>query len=127
MELWDRIDGLSGPVAATLPDCASLLGVELAAVQDVAAEVTPYLHADGSPRWSVAELADRLGLTARDHKGHRLPRRTGDRDGGRGRRHARLGAAATNQHRAAKRAAELAEPEPDVKDLADLDADTAGG
>jgi phage protein D len=122
-ELWDRVDGLPAPIAASLPDCAAVLRVELAAVEAAARHVAPYQHADGSPRWSVAEVADRLGLVDRDGKGHRLSRRTGDGDEGRARRHAQRGAAATNGRRAADRAAaELAaapEPEP-VEDLAEL-------
>jgi hypothetical protein len=127
-ELWDRLDGGHGPVAASLPDCAALLGAELPAVEAAARHVAPYVHADGSPRWSVAELADRLGLADRNTKGYRLGRRSGDRDGGRGRRHSRRGAAATKARRAAERAAELAEPEPErVEDLAELvDLDGAG-
>lgn len=120
-ELWDRLDGLHGPVAATLPHAAALLGADLAAVELAAREVEPYQHADRSPRWSVGELVSaRLGLADRDGKGHRRSRRTGDRFG-EARRHSRRGAAATNQARAADRAAaagELVEDLPAVEDLA---------
>jgi hypothetical protein len=100
-EVWDRADGLDVPVAATLPDAAALLGVSLAVVEQAARHVPPYVHADGSPRWSVGELADRLGLADHDRKGHRRSWRTGGRFG-EGRRHTRLGAAATNGGRAAE-------------------------
>jgi hypothetical protein len=123
-EVWSRLDGHHGPVAATLPDAAVLLGAELAAVEAAARTVEPYRHADGSPRWSVGELADRLGLAEHDRKGHRHGWRTGDRDSGPGRRrHARRGAAVTNGRHAAKRAAgELVEDLAAVEDLADPDA-----
>jgi hypothetical protein len=127
-ELWDRLDGLHGPVAATLPDCAALLGAELPAVEAAARHVTPYRHADGSPRWSVGELADRLGLADHDRKGRRRSWRTGDATGDPTRGHARRGAAATNGRRWPL---SHAEPEPvEVEDLAaveDLaDPDAAG-
>jgi hypothetical protein len=127
-ELWDRIDGGHAPIAATLPDAAELLGASLAAVELAAREVEPYLCGDGITRkWSIGELADRLGLADHNGKGYRRSWRTGDRHGDRGRRHARRGAAATNGHRA--------DPEPiedwaqdraaGVEDLADPD-DLAG-
>jgi hypothetical protein len=124
-ETWNRIDGLPLPVAASLDDAAALLGAPLADVEAAARHVEPYLCGDGITRkWSLGELADRLGLADHDRKGHRLTRRTGDRHEGRSRRHAQRGAAATNGRRAAERAAaELAaaraEPEP-VEDLAEL-------
>jgi hypothetical protein len=55
----------SQPVAATLEQCAELLGVDLAQVEVAAVGLEPYEHADGSPRWSVRELAITLGLERR--------------------------------------------------------------
>lgn len=131
-ELWDRRDGLNGPVAASLPDCAALLGVPLLAVEAAAAHVEPYICGDGRTRkWSVAELRARLGLVDLDRRGRRRVTRTGDRLGEPRRHAARRGAAVTNGRRKAERAAQaglvLDPPEPvedlaAVEDLADLDA-----
>jgi hypothetical protein len=48
------------PVAATLPDCADYLGVPLERLRPVAAQVEPYRHLDGSPRWSLFLLEREL-------------------------------------------------------------------
>jgi hypothetical protein len=55
----------SRPVAATLEQCAKLLGVDLAQVEAAAVGLEPYEHADGTPRWSVRALAVTLGLEQR--------------------------------------------------------------
>jgi hypothetical protein len=39
---------LGRPIAAPLPRCAELLGVALATVQEAAANIEPYLRADGT-------------------------------------------------------------------------------
>jgi hypothetical protein len=52
------------PVATTLERAAELLGAEVAAVAAAAAGLRPYTHRDGSPRWSLRELARELGGTA---------------------------------------------------------------
>jgi hypothetical protein len=45
------------PIAAPLERCAELLGVELAGVHDVAANVEPYIGADGTEVWSLCRLS----------------------------------------------------------------------
>jgi hypothetical protein len=39
-----------------LQRCAQLLGVDLAALQEVAANVEPYICADGTRIWSLMQL-----------------------------------------------------------------------
>jgi hypothetical protein len=48
------------PIAAPLPRCAELLGVDLATVREVAANVEPYLRADGTRIWSLMQLERQL-------------------------------------------------------------------
>jgi hypothetical protein len=117
-EVWNRADGLHVPVAATLPDAAELLGADLAAVEAAAVDISPYRHADGSARWSVGELAARLGLAELDSKGRRRSRRSGDRYGP-GRWSARAGAMASNQRRWA--ATVEHEPPPAVEDPGEVE------
>jgi hypothetical protein len=119
-------------------DCARLLGVPLPVVEVAAGDLEPYLCGDGrTHKWSVAELADRLGVRRRDHTGARLTRRAAE--DGRARRAARNGARATMARRAAQhtRGPVLDDPlpatpervedlaEPDVAGVEDLAA--AGG
>jgi hypothetical protein len=48
--------GLGRPIAAPLEHCAALLGVDLATVRKVAANVEPYVRADGTKIWWGAPL-----------------------------------------------------------------------
>jgi hypothetical protein len=45
---------------------AQLLGRPLPMVERAARKVEPYRHADGTPRWSLRELAIALGLDGAD-------------------------------------------------------------
>jgi hypothetical protein len=47
---------LGRPIAAPLERCAELLGVDLATVRKLAADVEPYLRADGTKVWSLMQL-----------------------------------------------------------------------
>jgi hypothetical protein len=61
MRTWERHDpDPARPVAAPLDRCAELLGVELARVQEAAANVEPYLRADGTKVWSLMQLERQL-------------------------------------------------------------------
>ena len=51
---------LGRPIAAPLERCAELLGVELAALQEAATNVEPYLRADGTRIWSLMQLERQL-------------------------------------------------------------------
>jgi len=51
---------LGRPIAAPLERCAELLGVDLATIQQLAADVEPYLRADGTKVWSLMQLERRL-------------------------------------------------------------------
>jgi hypothetical protein len=53
--------GYGRPVAATLAVAAQLLGASPQRVLDAAQLVEPYVHANGSPRWSVMLLERALG------------------------------------------------------------------
>jgi hypothetical protein len=48
------------PIAAPLQRCAELLGVDLTTIQEVAANVEPYLRADGTRIWSLMQLERQL-------------------------------------------------------------------
>jgi hypothetical protein len=48
------------PIAAPLERCAELLGVDLASLHEAAAEVEPYLCADGAKVWSLMQLERQL-------------------------------------------------------------------
>jgi hypothetical protein len=56
---WQDPD-LGQPIAAPLQRCAQLLGVDLATIQAVAANVEPYICADGTRIWSLMQLERRL-------------------------------------------------------------------
>ena len=56
---WHDPD-LGRPIAAPLERCAELLGVDLATVRELAAEVEPYLRADGTRIWSLMQLERQL-------------------------------------------------------------------
>ena len=48
------------PIAAPLERCAELLGVDLATIQEAAANVEPYVRADGTKVWSLMQLERQL-------------------------------------------------------------------
>jgi hypothetical protein len=52
--------GLSRPIAAPLERCRELLGVDLATIREAAANVEPYIHADGTRIWSLMQLERQL-------------------------------------------------------------------
>src|SRR5918995_4477303 len=56
---WQDPD-LVRPIAAPLQQCAELLGVDLATIQEAAANVEPYLCADGHRVWSLMQLERQL-------------------------------------------------------------------
>ena len=56
---WHDLE-LGRPIAAPLPRCAELLGVDLVTVRKVAADVEPYLRADGTRIWSLMQLERQL-------------------------------------------------------------------
>jgi hypothetical protein len=56
---WHDPD-LGRPIAAPLERCAQLLGVDLVTVQELAANVEPYLRADGIRIWSLMQLERQL-------------------------------------------------------------------
>ena len=61
MSAWDGNDPTFGrPLAAPLEQCAQLLGVDLATMRTVAADVEPYLRVDGIRVWSLMQLERRL-------------------------------------------------------------------
>jgi hypothetical protein len=61
MRTWEARDPDSGrPIAAPLDQCAELLGVDLATVCEVAANVEPYVRADGTKIWSLMQLERQL-------------------------------------------------------------------
>jgi hypothetical protein len=67
---------LGRPIAAPLERCAELLSVDLATVRELAADVEPYLRADGSKVWSLMPLERRLRPQAyRRRRGGYLDRR----------------------------------------------------
>jgi hypothetical protein len=61
MWTWEAHDPAFGrPLAAPLERCAELLGVDLATLRQVAAEVEPYIRVDGTKVWSLMQLERRL-------------------------------------------------------------------
>jgi hypothetical protein len=61
MQAWEAQDPTrTWPVAAPLERCAELLGVELGAVYEAAAQVEPYLRVDGTKVWSLMQLERHL-------------------------------------------------------------------
>ena len=48
------------PIAAPLERCAELLGVDVATVCELVANVEPYLRADGTKIWSLMQLERQL-------------------------------------------------------------------
>jgi hypothetical protein len=51
---------LGRPIAAPLERCAELLGVDLATVRKLAANVEPYIRVDGIKVWSLMQLERQL-------------------------------------------------------------------
>jgi hypothetical protein len=45
-----------GPAAASLEQCAELLGTDLTVVREAAAKVEPYVRVDGTEVWSLMQL-----------------------------------------------------------------------
>jgi hypothetical protein len=64
---WHEAD-LGRPIAAPLERCAELLGVDLATVRELAANVEPYIRADGTRVWSVMQLERQLRPEAFDRR-----------------------------------------------------------
>jgi hypothetical protein len=61
MRAWGAKDPTLGrPLAAPLERCAELLGVDLATLRTVAADVEPYIRVDGTKVWSLMQLERRL-------------------------------------------------------------------
>jgi hypothetical protein len=72
---WHDPD-LGRPIAAPLERCAQLLGVDLATVGKLAAQVEPYLRADGTRIWNLMQLERQLRPEAyRRRRGGYLDRR----------------------------------------------------
>jgi hypothetical protein len=72
---WYDLD-VGRPIAAPLQQCAELLGVDLATVRELAANVQPYLRADGTRIWSLMQLERQLRPEAyRRRRGGYLDRR----------------------------------------------------
>jgi len=57
---WHDLD-LGRPIAAPLEQCAELLGVDLAIVCELAANVEPYIRADGTRIWSLMSWSGNSG------------------------------------------------------------------
>ena len=75
MGTWHDPD-LGRPIAAPLERCAELLGVDLATVRELAANVEPYVRADGATVWSLMLLERQLRPEAyRRRRGGYLDRR----------------------------------------------------
>jgi hypothetical protein len=56
---WHDLD-VGRPIAAPLERCAELLGVDLTTIREAAANVEPYLRADGTRIWSLMQLERQL-------------------------------------------------------------------
>jgi hypothetical protein len=77
MRTWEgRNPDVGRPIAAPLEQCAELLGVDLATVCEVAANVEPYVRADGTKIWSLMQLERQLRPEAfRQRRGGYIDRR----------------------------------------------------
>jgi hypothetical protein len=64
---WHDLD-LGRPIAAPLERCAELLGVDLATICTAAANIEPYLRADGTRIWSLMQLERQLRPQAYHHR-----------------------------------------------------------
>jgi hypothetical protein len=61
MRTWEARDPDFGrPIAAPLEQCAELLGVDLATLCEAAANIEPYVRADGTKIWSLMQLERQL-------------------------------------------------------------------
>jgi hypothetical protein len=61
MHAWEAKDpNYYWPIAAPLEQCAELLGVDLATVRRVAADIEPYVRVDGTRVWSLMQLERQL-------------------------------------------------------------------
>ena len=61
MRTWEGRDPDYGrPIAAPLDQCAELLGIDLATIRELAANVEPSLRADGTKVWSLMQLERQL-------------------------------------------------------------------
>jgi hypothetical protein len=80
---WHDPD-LGKPIAAPLELCAELLGVDLATIRELAADVEPYVRADGTRIWSLMLLERQLRPEAfgRRRGGYLDRRRTPTADSG---------------------------------------------
>jgi len=82
MQAWEVHDPtLTRPIAAPLERCADLLGVDLAAIQEAAIHVEPYLRVDGTKVWSLMQLErqlrpDAYGRVRGGYLARRRPRAT---------------------------------------------------
>jgi hypothetical protein len=56
---WHDLE-LGRPIAAPLERCAELLGIDLAVVRELAADVEPYIRVDGTRVWSLMQLERQL-------------------------------------------------------------------
>jgi hypothetical protein len=74
---WHDPD-LGWPIAAPLERCAELLGLDLTTICAAAANVEPYLRADGTRIWSLTQLERQLrpGAYGRRRGGYLDRRRT---------------------------------------------------
>ena len=59
MGTWHDLE-LGRPIAAPLERCAELLGFDLATIREAAANVEPYIRADGTRIWSLMQLERQL-------------------------------------------------------------------
>ena len=59
MGTWHDPD-LGWPITAPLERYAELLGVDLAAIHELAAKVEPYIRADGTRIWRLMQFARQL-------------------------------------------------------------------
>ena len=72
---WHDPD-LGRPLAAPLEQCAELLDLDLATIREAAANVEPYIRADGTRVWSLMQLERQLRPKAyRRRRGGYLDRR----------------------------------------------------
>ena len=71
------------PIAAPMERCAELLGIDLATIREAAANVEPYLRADGTRIWSLMQLERQLRpeVYGRRRGGYLDRRRTAATDG----------------------------------------------
>jgi hypothetical protein len=58
---WDLARPGRGPAdRGTLQQCAELLGVDLATIRELVANVEPYIRVDGTKVWSLMQLERQL-------------------------------------------------------------------